>query len=94
MFGLNGHPGWGLNTLNSLYAKDDSKHLQDFMSPSGPVFLMVYKLQSDHYLRYEFPVDKLSVSTQWHMTWKIAGEKKARQSSEKIWQWNAFKQAG
>eukprot|EP00057_Strongylocentrotus_purpuratus_P031282 XP_784153.4 PREDICTED: sphingomyelin phosphodiesterase 4 isoform X1 [Strongylocentrotus purpuratus] len=63
VFGLNGHPGWGLNTLNSLYAKDDSKHLQDFMSPSGPVFLMVYKLQSDHYLRYEFPVDKLSAPT-------------------------------
>nr|XP_054748823.1 sphingomyelin phosphodiesterase 4-like isoform X1 [Lytechinus pictus] len=63
VFGLNGHPGWGLHTLNCQYSKDDFKVLQDFMSPNGPVFLMVYKLQGDHYLRYEFPVEKLPAPT-------------------------------
>ena len=62
IFGLNGQPGWGLHTMTSHFGREDFKCLLDFMSPSGPLFLMVYKLQSDQYLRYEFPVDRLPVS--------------------------------
>ncbi|XP_071502073.1 sphingomyelin phosphodiesterase 4-like [Diadema antillarum] len=63
IYGLNGHQGWNLHDLSNYISREDFKALQDFLSPSGPVFSMVYKLQSDQYLRYEFPVDKLPAPT-------------------------------
>ncbi|XP_038059464.1 sphingomyelin phosphodiesterase 4-like isoform X2 [Patiria miniata] len=63
IFGYNQNPGWGLHVVTQQTSRDDYRVLQEFMSPRGPLMLMVYKLQADGVLRYEFPVSSLPAPT-------------------------------
>ncbi|XP_072043465.1 sphingomyelin phosphodiesterase 4-like [Amphiura filiformis] len=62
IFGFNGCPGWGINTLTQ-HNHEDFRVLQKFMEPKGALLYMVYKLQADNYLRYEFPISSLPAPT-------------------------------
>nr|XP_006821103.1 PREDICTED: sphingomyelin phosphodiesterase 4-like [Saccoglossus kowalevskii] len=59
IFGFNNSPGWGLKTLHKQAQALDFFSLRMFLAPNGPLMSMVYKLQSDNYLRYEFLVSCL-----------------------------------
>lgn len=63
IFGLSGdNVGWGLHTLTLKSCPQEFEVLCNFLSPTGPVFSLCYKLLPDCYLKYNFPVSYLPVS--------------------------------
>ncbi|XP_022096197.1 sphingomyelin phosphodiesterase 4-like isoform X2 [Acanthaster planci] len=63
IFGYNQNPGWGLHAATQQTFRDDYRMLHEFLSPHGHLMTMVYKLQADPALRYEFPVSNLPAPT-------------------------------
>jgi sphingomyelin phosphodiesterase 4 len=64
IFGLSsGSRGWGLNNVQKSGQYKDFVAISDFLSSRGPLLKACYRLLSDAYLRYEFPVALLSQPT-------------------------------
>ena len=60
IFGYTGCVDWGLR--NTYINSSDAQVLHQFLSPYGPLFKLIDKLQADGFLRYEFFVQCLPVS--------------------------------
>ncbi|XP_064620339.1 sphingomyelin phosphodiesterase 4-like isoform X2 [Lineus longissimus] len=82
IFGCVGQPGWGLHHIyKSSYSHGhDYNAVRNFLAPSGPIFKLVYKLQADDYLRYEFPISQLPTPTKNRMEDKVLSGMYARNS--------------
>lgn len=64
MFGFGNEPGWDLEYINKTTTPDEYEYGQAFLSPTGPLLKLVYRLQADPYLTYEFPLRCLPAPTQ------------------------------
>lgn len=53
---------WGLRTLRSDTNHGSFHAVYNFLSPSGPIFRLCYKLLLDGHLWFEFPFQYLPVS--------------------------------
>ena len=62
IFGLGGGRGWGLGQITRTQTPRDYTALASFLSASGPVMVAGARLLADSYVRYEFPVSRLSPS--------------------------------
>ena len=62
MFGFGNEPGWDLEYINKTTTPDEYEYGQAFLSLNGPLLKLVYRLQADPYLTYEFPLRCLPVS--------------------------------
>ena len=62
IFGFGSESGWQLNLVCRGYNTQDFESLQRFLGPEGPLLNLVYSLQSDASLLYEFPVNCIPVS--------------------------------
>lgn len=56
IFGLNGQIGWGLRTVTHSALSREFEHLRAFLSASGPLLSLTYRLANDPFLMFEFPV--------------------------------------
>ncbi|CAH1247516.1 SMPD4 [Branchiostoma lanceolatum] len=63
IFGFNFYTGWGLKTLNRKSQPVEFNAVKAFLCPGGPMFRLFYKLQSDAFIRYEFPLSCLPIPT-------------------------------
>ncbi|XP_066268360.1 sphingomyelin phosphodiesterase 4-like [Branchiostoma lanceolatum] len=63
IFGFNFYTGWGLKTLNRKSQPVEFNAVKVFLCPGGPMFRLFYKLQSDAFIRYEFPLSCLPIPT-------------------------------
>eukprot|EP00058_Branchiostoma_floridae_P023155 XP_002608645.1 hypothetical protein BRAFLDRAFT_128365 [Branchiostoma floridae] len=63
IFGFNYYTGWGLKTLNRKTQPVEFNTVKAFLCPGGPMFRLFYKLQSDAFIRYEFPLSCLPIPT-------------------------------
>ncbi|KAI8498330.1 sphingomyelin phosphodiesterase 4, neutral membrane (neutral sphingomyelinase-3) [Branchiostoma belcheri] len=63
IFGFNYYTGWGLKTLNRKTQPVEFNAVKAFLCPGGPMFRLFYKLQSDAFIRYEFPLTCLPMPT-------------------------------
>lgn len=62
LFGISNQIGWG---LRCTYRKNHSREfdiLFRFLHPQGPLMKLAYKLLSDPYVKFEFPLEYLPVS--------------------------------
>ncbi|GAB6026515.1 sphingomyelin phosphodiesterase 4, neutral membrane (neutral sphingomyelinase-3) [Chamberlinius hualienensis] len=64
IFGFGSHPGWGIGSLYRRLQPKDFDTLRYFLCPSGPLIRFIYKLNSDAYLKYEFPTQCLPIPLQ------------------------------
>lgn len=62
IFGLNGQVGWGLRTVTHSALSREFEQLRAFLSASGPLLSLTYRLANDPFLMFEFPVAWLPVS--------------------------------
>ena len=62
IFGLGGGRGWGLGQVTRSQSPRDYSALASFLSASGPLLAAGERLLADPYIRYEFPVSRLSPS--------------------------------
>ncbi|XP_049858384.1 sphingomyelin phosphodiesterase 4 [Schistocerca gregaria] len=62
IFGSADHCGWGLHSIYKNQSPHEYEIIYHFLRPYGPLFQMCYRLISDNYLRYDFPVAWLPVS--------------------------------
>ncbi|XP_045600324.2 sphingomyelin phosphodiesterase 4 isoform X1 [Procambarus clarkii] len=56
IFGINGQVGWGLRTITHSVLIREFEHLRAFLSASGPLLSLTYRLANDPFLMFEFPV--------------------------------------
>ena len=62
IFGLGGGRGWGLGQITRTQSARDYAALASFLSASGPLMGAGERLLADPYIRYDFPVSRLSPS--------------------------------
>ena len=62
IFGLGGGRGWGLGQITRTQSPRDYSAIASFLSASGPLLSAGERLLADPYIRYEFPVSRLSPS--------------------------------
>ena len=62
IFGLGGGRGWGLGQITRTQTPRDYTALASFLSASGPLMEAGSRLLADPYIRYDFPVSRLSPS--------------------------------
>ena len=62
IFGLGGGRGWGLGQITRSQSARDYTALASFLSATGPLLAAGERLLADPYIRYEFPVSRLSAS--------------------------------
>lgn len=63
IFGFGAEPGWGLDTITKSQGHGDFDAVLRFLGPEGPLLRLVYHLQTDVYLMYEYPFANLPVSS-------------------------------
>jgi sphingomyelin phosphodiesterase 4 len=64
IFGVSNRVGWGLMNIEYSLNPGEYDLLLKFLHPNGPMFRLCYKLLSDPYIKYKFPLSFLPVSTQ------------------------------
>lgn len=52
---------WGLRTISGTVNESDFQTLRHFLSPTGPLFKVIYALLWDPLVKYEFSITKLPV---------------------------------
>ena len=62
VFMLGGGRGWGLAHVHRGQNMVEFDCISSFLSPTGALMTAANKLLSDHFIRYEFPVSRLSPS--------------------------------
>lgn len=62
IFGATDNCGWGLHSIYKNHNPYEYEIIYQFLRPQGPLFQLCYRLISDNYLRYDFPVAWLPVS--------------------------------
>ena len=62
IFGLANQTGWGLRTVYRNCQLREFEILFGFLQPGGPLFRLCYKLLTECYVKYEFPLTFLPVS--------------------------------
>lgn len=62
IFSLGGGRGWGISTTQRSQNPREYQAIASFLSSTGPVLTACHKLLADPYIRYEFPVSRLSSS--------------------------------
>ncbi|XP_065296938.1 sphingomyelin phosphodiesterase 4 isoform X2 [Dermacentor albipictus] len=62
VFGFGANVGWGLQNIS--LGQPGFEALRRFLSPEGPLLLLVYRLLSDASVKYDFPVSCLPSDTQ------------------------------
>lgn len=60
MFMLGGGRGWDICSISRSQSPRDYTAISSFLSSSGPLLSAANKLLADPYIRYEFPVSRLS----------------------------------
>ena len=60
VFMLGGGRGWGVASITRSQQPRDYNSLANFLSATGPVLSAAARLLADPYIRYEFPVSRLS----------------------------------
>ncbi|XP_042231611.1 sphingomyelin phosphodiesterase 4-like isoform X2 [Homarus americanus] len=63
IFGLGGQVGWGLRTITHSALSREFEQLRVFLSASGPLLSLTYRLANDPFLMFEFPVAWLPVKS-------------------------------
>ncbi|GAB1597519.1 sphingomyelin phosphodiesterase 4-like [Argonauta hians] len=63
IFGFGHEPGWNLEYINKIKTPDEYEYGRAFLSPTGPLMKLVYRLQSDPYISYDFPLHCLPAPT-------------------------------
>ncbi|CAI9714813.1 sphingomyelin phosphodiesterase 4-like isoform X2 [Octopus vulgaris] len=63
IFGFGHEPGWNLEYINKIKTPEEYEYGRAFLSPNGPLMKLVYRLQSDPYLSYDFPLHCLPAPT-------------------------------
>ncbi|KAK3083762.1 hypothetical protein FSP39_002782 [Pinctada imbricata] len=63
IFGFGNEAGWGLDLVSRTTNIQDFECLRRLLSPEGPLLSLVYSLQADPYLSYEFPFSCLPAPT-------------------------------
>ncbi|XP_074641623.1 sphingomyelin phosphodiesterase 4-like [Tubulanus polymorphus] len=63
VFGFNNQPGWGLQRITKSSNHSDYHSIRSFLSPLGAMMKLVFKLVSEEYFRYEFPMSCLPYPT-------------------------------
>uniref|UniRef100_A0A131Z0P7 Sphingomyelin phosphodiesterase 4 n=1 Tax=Rhipicephalus appendiculatus TaxID=34631 RepID=A0A131Z0P7_RHIAP len=61
VFGFGANVGWGLQ--NIIFGQPGFDAVRRFLSPEGPLLLLIYRLLSDASVSYEFPVSCLPCDT-------------------------------
>ncbi|KAK7083223.1 sphingomyelin phosphodiesterase 4, neutral membrane (neutral sphingomyelinase-3) [Halocaridina rubra] len=56
IFGLNGQLGWGLRTITHSTLPREFEQLRSFLSATGPILSLTYRLANDPFMMFEFPV--------------------------------------
>lgn len=56
IFAVNNQLGWNLCTLSPVNYPTDHEYVLHFLGSQGPMFNLIYRLMSDCYLKYEFPL--------------------------------------
>lgn len=59
IFGSASDSGWQLNIISSGYNVQEFESARRFLGPEGPVLKLVYSLQSDNSLLYEYPINHI-----------------------------------
>nr|XP_053653754.1 sphingomyelin phosphodiesterase 4-like isoform X2 [Cherax quadricarinatus] len=63
IFGVNGQVGWGLRTITHSLLMREFELLRAFLSASGPLLSLTYRLANDPFLMFEFPVAWLPIKS-------------------------------
>lgn len=58
---LQGHLGWGLRVITRSAQPREFEQLRLFLGPNGPLLALIFRLASDPYMAFEFPVTWLPV---------------------------------
>ncbi|XP_050686434.1 sphingomyelin phosphodiesterase 4-like isoform X2 [Eriocheir sinensis] len=53
---LQGHVGWGLRVITRSAQPREFEQLRAFLGPNGPLLALIFRLASDPYMAFEFPV--------------------------------------
>ena len=62
IFGFGSEPGWGLDILSKSQNPHEYGAVLHLLAPEGTLLNLIYSLQTDIYLTYEFPFTCLPVS--------------------------------
>jgi len=71
LFGLTDQMGWGLRTIYRNTQPREFDILFKFLHPQGVVFRLCYKLLTDCYVKYEFPLTYLPVSNYFFCSYQM-----------------------
>ncbi|KAK3611705.1 hypothetical protein CHS0354_034376 [Potamilus streckersoni] len=63
IFGFGGDTGWNLDVISKTHFHHDFDAIRQFLGPEGPLLTLIYNLQTDPYLTYEFPFKCLPAPT-------------------------------
>lgn len=58
---LQGNLGWGLRVITRSAQPREFEQLRAFLGPNGPLLALIFRLASDPYMAFEFPVAWLPV---------------------------------
>lgn len=58
---IQGHAGWGLRVITRSAQPREFEQLRVFLGPNGPLLALIFRLASDPYMVFEFPVAWLPV---------------------------------
>lgn len=62
IFGPQSTINWGLRTTSGAVSEQDFQALRHFLSPTGPLFKLIYMLLRDPLVKYDFSLMYLPVS--------------------------------
>ena len=61
IFGYGAEPGWNLDKLSKYQNPNEFVAVRRFLAPESPFLNVIYNLQADSYLQYEFQLTHLPV---------------------------------